>query len=77
MHVGNLCLWLLLLLCNYSSPSEKKIQIYPNLWRKKRLSWQTCMEVCGPVMSLRSLAVDVAEAGGEAVVVRNDDGGIE
>ena len=42
-----------------------------------RLSWQTCMEVCGPVMSLRSLAVDVAEAGGEAVVVRNDDGGIE
>ncbi len=28
-------------------------------------------------MSLRSLAVHVAEAGGEAVVVRDDDGGIE
>lgn len=28
-------------------------------------------------MSLRSLAVYVAEAGGEAVVVRDDDGGVE
>lgn len=31
----------------------------------------------GLSMSLRSQAVDVAEAGGEAVVVRDDDGGVE
>lgn len=35
------------------------------------------LEVCGPVVSLRSLAVHVAEARGKAVVVRDDNGGIK
>lgn len=35
------------------------------------------LEVCGPVVSLRSLAIHVAEARGKAVVVRDDNGGIQ
>lgn len=33
--------------------------------------------VCGSAVYLRSQAVHMAEAGGEAVVVRDDDGGVE